>query len=645
MGFLTPLWLALAAAITVPLILHLLQRHQGPRVIFPALRYLKRAEREHARRIRLRQLLLLLLRVAALLLIAFAAARPFIRGAGVGHAPAAVVLVLDNSLSSGVVVGDRRVLDELKDRALETLERAGPDDRFWLLRAGAPWEPALPGDAQAIAARVRETVPSAAATDLIGSITRAQSILAQGADGRTPEIQVLSDLQANNVRGSTAEKAGSDMRVLLWDPGRTAPPNASVDAVTVGGGLAPRTGERSSVVAVLGGTTRDSVNVRLSIDGRITGAGIAIPGSAAVMPLPPRPAGLVTGEVDIDADALRADDRRMFIAVIAPPPKVLLTRATPFVAEALDVLAGAGRITRSAAPAEVIIAPGAFGADAGGASASIVVIPPETPLELPAANRRLAALGINWRYEQATAAGELKFAAQAGTDELVRALATVRVLQLYRLAPTGNPVQDTVMLRLENGAPWAVRGPRARGGSFVVLASPLTVEATTLPASAAMIPLLDRITGSWSAPDAPRSEISPGERIALPRAAETVIDPDSGRISVAGASSFDGATRTGIYRVLGEGQTLGAFVVNPAHIESELSYTDGKRIERALTGFDVKRVDDEGGWERGIYSNRVGREIWRTVLLILMILLVVEAFAAATGRAPRRSSVTAAAES
>ena len=630
MGFLTPLWLLLGAAISVPLILHLLQRHQGPRVIFPAVRYLKRAEREHARRIKLRQLLLLLLRLIAVLLIAFAAARPFLRGAGVGHAPAAVVIVLDNSLSSGLVVGDRRVLDELKDRALETLRRAGPDDRFWLLRAGAPWEPALPGDAQTIATRVRETNPTAASADLVASVERARAILAQGAEGRGPEIQLLSDLQANNVRGTARSQNGNDVRVLLWGPKRANVTNASVDAVTVGGGLAPRAGERSTVVAQLGGTARDSVNVRLSVAGRITGAAIAVPGSAAVIPLPPRPASLITGEVEIDADALRADDRRVFVATIAPPPKVHLTRPTPFIAEALDVLAGANRIVRTSSAPDVVIAPAGFGGEAAGATGSVVVMPPESPLELPASNRRLAVLGITWRYEQSEPAGELRFAA-SGNDELQRALGAVRVTQLYAVRPAGNTAQDSVMLRLSNGAPWAVRGARARGGRFVMLASPLEVTATTLPASTAMIPLFDRLTGSWSSPDVPRSEIAPGERVALPPTAETVIGPQGERHSVTGNATFDEATIQGVYRVAQANRAIGAFVVNPARGESELTFADARRVGRALEAFDVKRVDDARGWQRSIYFNRVGREVWRTILLILLALLIVEALAAATG--------------
>jgi hypothetical protein len=74
MGLLSPLLLLLAAAAAIPLLLHLLQRQHGPRVAFPALRYLRRAEKESARRIRFRQILLMLLRVAAVLLVALAAA-------------------------------------------------------------------------------------------------------------------------------------------------------------------------------------------------------------------------------------------------------------------------------------------------------------------------------------------------------------------------------------------------------------------------------------------------------------------------------------------------------------------------------------------------------------------------------------------
>lgn len=640
MGFLNPLWLLLGAAVAIPLIIHLLQRHQGPRVVFPAVRYLKRAEREHARRIKLRQLILLLLRVAAVLFIAFAAARPFLRGAGSGHEPSAVVIVLDNSLSSGYVTGDRRVLDELKDRALETIERAGPDDRFWLLRAGSPWEPALPGDAATTARRIRETQPSAGTADLIAAVTRARAILAQGAEGRAREIEVLSDLQATNVVGNLDTPKNHEPAVLLWAPERKNEPNAAVDNIVLGGGLAPRAGERSNIVADISGNAHDSISVRLTVDGRIAGVAITQPGAAAIIPFPARNASLVTGDVQIDADALRADDRRYFVATLFPPPRVLLTQATPFVSEGLDVLADAGRIARTTNTPDVVIAPGGFSSDAAGANGSVIVLPPESPLELPALNRRLVSLGINWRYEQRPATGELQFERAGTGDELLRGLAGARVLQSYRLTPVGTAHNDSVMLRLSDHSAWAVRGHRARGGKFVLLASPLTLQATTLPASPAMIPLLDRATGVWSAPDAPRAEVQPGERVALPPSTDEVIDPDGNHIKVAGRASFDEATQPGVYRVVTNGRVGGAFVVNGARVESDLRFADPKRVERALAPLNVKRVKDAGGWQHGVYTNRVGREVWRFLLFVLLVLLIVEAFAARTGNSPGTAAST-----
>src|SRR5688572_24582695 len=105
MGFLSPWLLLAAAAVAVPVFLHLFHRHESRRTAFPALRYLLRTEREHARQIRLRQLLLLFLRAAVIVLLALAGARPFLRGRGGAHPPTALAIVLDNSLSPSRVVG------------------------------------------------------------------------------------------------------------------------------------------------------------------------------------------------------------------------------------------------------------------------------------------------------------------------------------------------------------------------------------------------------------------------------------------------------------------------------------------------------------------------------------------------------------
>src|SRR5437773_4817077 len=77
LSFLSPLFLFAAAAAAVPVVLHFLNKQPEARVKFSAVKLLREAPVEHTQRRRLRQLLLLALRVTALLLLALAFARPF----------------------------------------------------------------------------------------------------------------------------------------------------------------------------------------------------------------------------------------------------------------------------------------------------------------------------------------------------------------------------------------------------------------------------------------------------------------------------------------------------------------------------------------------------------------------------------------
>src|SRR5229473_1724055 len=99
LSFLSPLFLAGAAAAAVPIVLHLLKREPEARVKFAAVKLLKKAPVEHTQKRHLRELMLLALRITALVLLAFAFARPFFAsGAAIGSAGVTVV-ALDTSYS------------------------------------------------------------------------------------------------------------------------------------------------------------------------------------------------------------------------------------------------------------------------------------------------------------------------------------------------------------------------------------------------------------------------------------------------------------------------------------------------------------------------------------------------------------------
>src|SRR5436190_4463920 len=120
LSFLAPVFLAGAFAAAVPLVLHLLKREPEPRVKFAAVKLLKHAPVEYTQRRHLRELLLLALRIATLVLLALAFARPFFAsGAAIGSAGVTVV-ALDTSFSMsapGRFERARQMAKEAIDRA------------------------------------------------------------------------------------------------------------------------------------------------------------------------------------------------------------------------------------------------------------------------------------------------------------------------------------------------------------------------------------------------------------------------------------------------------------------------------------------------------------------------------------------------
>ena len=118
--FLTPLFLAGLAAVAIPVALHLMRRHADPVVLFGALRLISRTPVEQIRRRRLRELLLLALRCAALALLALAFARPyFVSAEAQGSAPLTVV-ALDTSYS----VSTRAQVERARQQAIAAVDEA-----------------------------------------------------------------------------------------------------------------------------------------------------------------------------------------------------------------------------------------------------------------------------------------------------------------------------------------------------------------------------------------------------------------------------------------------------------------------------------------------------------------------------------------
>ena len=647
MGFLNPLFLLAGLVVLVPIILHLFYRQESKTFTFPAIRYLLRTERDHARQIRTQQLLLLLLRAAIVALLVLIGARVHFPGPGGSHDPTALALVLDNSLSTTIIEDGQRRLDTLKAVARQSVAGANHDDVIWVLRAGTPWEPAVPGGiAQALAA-IDATEPGHAHGNLSSAVARARALVGQS-DLPNREVHVFTDLQA--AAFTETPTAADEVPVVVFGAPAENRGNRGITDISFGDGLPPLAGRRTeAAVSIEGGEPGDTVGVRLYVGGQLRAAATAPTGATVRLPAGPFPPGRVEGYAEIDPDPLTADDRRYFsFSVRDPTPVALLGPAPFFLSEALAVLRESDRIsTGSAARAATLISVGGEGLDRRGLTQSAVVIPLADPARLPALNRRLAEAGIPYRYDLGTIEGARIASGEFGidlTEILVRRYFPVVLTAPGRAGddPERDPADGNgtapanagvssrtgALVTLANGDPWLLSGSSATG-SYILLASPLDEQATSLPVSAAMIPLLEwAIEHGARAGTAPR-EVIAGANFRPPPTATMVRTPDGTAHAVDGDQPFLATSTSGLYRVLAGDSVLQTVPVNPPATETHLEPASMSEVRRAIPGISTV-VDDAVSWSRHIFRAGRGPEPWRLLALLVLALLVAETVVAAS---------------
>ena len=125
MGFLNPLLLVGAAAVAVPIIIHLLNRRKFQRVVWGAMRFIKASVDQNQRRMKIEDLILLALRCLILILLALALSRPAMKSSTTdifGQTKVTGVLLLDNSFSMGVSDGVETRFDKARKAAEQAID-------------------------------------------------------------------------------------------------------------------------------------------------------------------------------------------------------------------------------------------------------------------------------------------------------------------------------------------------------------------------------------------------------------------------------------------------------------------------------------------------------------------------------------------
>ncbi|TDJ67970.1 MAG: hypothetical protein E2O39_13865 [Planctomycetota bacterium] len=351
-----------ATLAAVPLIIHLLNRQRHKPMHWAAMRFVLAAYRKTRRRVQFENLLLLLLRMAAVALLALAVARPFAAGdspfAALTEDRRDVVLVIDGSASTGYREDVETVFERIVERASEIVSRldGARGDRVWLIWAGdRPRLLSWTSPDKALTVLSNMTRPLDEGLDLAAALGAVKDIVEQDAAGTGQsalEVRLFTDMQRRVFEPDDVVDAAVGghepaapilieqldalaafgTKVLVEDlgPAPEVPGNLGIAAVgpsqpIIGPGVPV---EIVVTVANYGSTPRAAVRVALEVDGerqpsqRIDIAARATQEAVFTLQLDSPGAHALTAR--LEGDRLAADDQRAHVVFVPAPIRILV---------------------------------------------------------------------------------------------------------------------------------------------------------------------------------------------------------------------------------------------------------------------------------------------------------------------------------
>src|ERR1700733_8335965 len=189
-------------AVAIPIIIHLLNQFQVKQVTWAAMRFLRESIEKNQRRLRLEDILLLLLRCLLVALLILALARPTWHSGAktTGSHQVSAVIILDNSYSMGLTNGIQTSLQRGQAAAEQILAAfpTGSSSALFFAADGVKPVVAQPTfDFNLLREKIRQAKLTDRATDLSNALQLAVTTLQKHEGAGSKEIYLITDGQAN----------------------------------------------------------------------------------------------------------------------------------------------------------------------------------------------------------------------------------------------------------------------------------------------------------------------------------------------------------------------------------------------------------------------------------------------------------------
>lgn len=643
MIFLHPLLLAGLALTALPVLIHLINQLRYRTIRWGAMMFLLQANRMSRGLARLRQWLILLMRMLAIACLVFVISRPLASGwmgsFGGGHADTTII-VLDRSPSMADATAGRSKLAAARQQLADALGRLS--STRWLLIESAA---AKPREIESPAAleQLPETGPTSAAADLPAMLAAARDYIVANQAGRT-EIWICSDLRANdwNADDSRWAELRSSFAGLPQSVGfhllaYAQPPRSDV-AVRVTSVRHRKLGDGAELLVSLrlaraAAGEPAMVPVRFDIGGARSALSVELSGTSVEV----RDHRLTLdgkhargwGKVSVPADSNLANNDYYFAFDAAQSAHTVIVTDEREVAESLALAASISPEAGQLCSAEIVSSSDITSLD--WSKAALVLW--QAPLPTGEPQRQLAAFverggqaiffpprqvtddavfGLSWKSWTAVK-DEAVIDRWRGDEDLLANTQSGEALAVGGLrirkycTPSG---EATPLASLPGGEAFLARAVTPKGGLYLWATTPAAADSNLASEGVVLYVAVQRALAAGAAALGTARQV-----IAHGGAADAALTWQR----LAGsetALSNEYAVQAGAYAV---GDVL--LAVNRPEEEDRLSTLDDARVAGLFQGLDFTRIDQVASSERSPVE-----EIWRAFLIAMMAALVVEAW-------------------
>ncbi len=612
MGFASPWFLALAAAVALPVWLHLLRRNRSTPRPFSSVMFWEPRTETSVRRRRLQYLLLFALRAALLVLIALAFARPYIETQGPPAGRRNVVLAVD--VTASMREGNR--MARAKRLATAELRRAGDARVIALGRTGIV-QPA-------------SALPALQATAQSGSLSELGRSVRSLGEREPLEVHLFSDFQKTALPPAFIDlQMPANAKLVLHPVVDGAVGNWAVERVTAPARLYGA--DRTRVQVTLRGFGADAATRRVSvfIDGKSAGSReVSVPANGratADFDLRDLPYGLNRGEARIEpGDSLAADDRYYFAIDRAEPHPVLYIgdhRGAVYFRAALESAPGSPfRMQEGTAEGRY-----AFIVVAGSAPAWVADYIRKGGAALFAVNTRMH-VDLLGDFEPVYYGREgERFQAVSWMDASHPVLRDANLWTNVRFFQVARVPGLKTLARLGDGVA-VLSEARVGGGRVLVFGSGLDNLANDFPLHNAFVPFVVRAAAYLSGIEETAPQHVTGSAVELtPGVPVEVLDPHGLRpLSLAEARtarSFE-LSEEGFYELRRGGGRSELLAVNTDRRESDLAVAPRETLDlwaKSSESADAKAPGPAG-------DTRTRRELWPYLLAAAILAALAESF-------------------